>query len=199
MKYVLATANPGKIKEMRELLAEFDIDVVTREDLGINIDIEETGTTFLENSKLKAEVICAASGMPAIADDSGLVVEALDGEPGVYSSSYGGGELTAGERCNYLLRKMKNAENRRASFVCTITCVFPDGKILTANGECNGKIATGLKGTGGFGYDPVFIPDGKKVTMAELRIDEKNAISHRGNALRNFSKLLKMHKEGSCI
>jgi len=192
-KYVLATANPGKIKEMRDLLSSFGIEVVTRDDLDIQIDVEETGTTFLENAILKAEAICLASGLPSIADDSGLVVEALDGRPGVYSSSFGGEGLTAEQRCRFLLDSMKNMEQRDAKFVCTIVCVFPDGKMLTSTGECSGTILTEIRGSNGFGYDPVFsvfLPNGYTKTMAELSIEEKNTISHRGKALNNFIELL---------
>jgi len=199
MKFVLATANPGKIKEMREILSKFNIDIVTRDELGITFDIEETGSTFLENATLKAKAISAASDMPAIADDSGLVVDALGGEPGLYSSTYGGVELTDEERCLYLLRKMENVEQRSAKFVCNIVCVFPDGKCLTATGECNGSIAKKLCGSSGFGYDPVFLPVGSDVTTAQLSSAEKNAISHRGIALREFAKLLSDINLEKCV
>jgi len=198
-KYVLATANPGKIKEMREILSKLDIDVVTRDDLGIDIDIEESGTTFLENSTIKAEAICKLAGIPAIADDSGLIVDALNGEPGVYSSSFGGDNLTAYERCDFLLNKMVKTEQRKAKFVCTIVCAFPDGELLAATGECNGIITDKPAGDGGFGYDPVFQPDGYEKTMAQLTTDEKNRISHRGKALQNFSELLRYRKAGKSI
>ena len=198
-KYVLATANPGKIKEMSKILSNFNIDIITRSDLDIDIEIEETGTTFLENAKLKAIEICSLSDMPAIADDSGLIVDALGGEPGVYSSSYGGIELTSDERCKYLLDKMENIKQRNAKFVCTIVCAFPDGSLLTATGECSGKITTMPRGLRGFGYDPVFLPDGKDKTMAELSDCEKNEISHRGKALSKFYELLKSYEEGICI
>jgi XTP/dITP diphosphohydrolase len=194
--YVLATANPGKIKEMREILSKLDIEVVSREDLGIDAEIEETGTSFEENSQIKAVAICKIAGIPAIADDSGLVVDALGGEPGVYSSSYGGEALTADERCDYLLKKMDNTEQRKAKFVCTIVCAFPNGDILTTIGECCGVITTEPVGTGGFGYDPVFLPDNFKKTMAELTTDEKNKISHRGVALRKLSDLLISYRAG---
>ena len=200
MIFALATANPGKVKEMHDILSGLDFSILTRDDLGIKIDVEETGTTFLENAVIKAEAICDAAGMPAIADDSGLIVDALNGEPGVYSSSFGGEELSAEERCNYLLSKMKsfkNMEQRRAKFVCTIVCAFPDGDLLSATGECHGTITNELKGSSGFGYDPVFLPDGMDKTMAELTTDEKNAISHRGKALRKFSELLKSNKAGT--
>jgi len=197
-KYVLATANPGKIKEMREIMSKLGIEVVSREDLGIDIKIEETGTTFLENAQIKAEAICKLAGFPAIADDSGLIVDALDGEPGVYSSSYGGEALTADERCRYLLEKMKNTEQRQAKFVCTIVCVFPNGDLLTTTGECSGEIATEPAGKSGFGYDPVFKvfgSDGCEKTMAELTAEEKNKLSHRGAALHSFSDLLKTYRK----
>jgi XTP/dITP diphosphohydrolase len=196
MKYVLATANPGKIKEMHTILSGLNIDIVTRDDLGIDISVEETGTTFFENAKLKADAICAISGMPSISDDSGLIVDALGGEPGVYSSSYGGEDLTFDERCLYLLKKMEKLEQRTAKFVCSIVCVFPDGYYLTAYGECCGIITTKPYGSGGFGYDPVFKPDKHDRTMAQLSPAEKNEISHRGIALRNFYQQLKTYKAG---
>jgi len=198
-KFVLATANPGKVIEMQKLLSDFNIKVLTRNELNITISIEETGTTFLENATLKAEAVCSISKLPSIADDSGLIVKALDGKPGVYSSSFGGEALTAAERCDYLLEKLKNVEQRDAKFVCTIVCAFPDGKFITATGECPGSISYKASGTGGFGYDPVFLPAGMDKTMAELSAYEKNSISHRGKALRSFCGLLKSYSEGTCI
>ena len=202
MKYTLATANPGKINEMQMVLSELGIEVITRKKLGIDAEIEETGTTFFENARLKAEAICKLSGLPSIADDSGLLVDALGNKPGVYSSTFGGEYLTAGQRCDHLLKEMTNfqqTEQRRAKFVCTIVCVFPDGELLSATGECSGVIATSPCGSNGFGYDPVFLPDGIDKTMAELSFDEKNVISHRGKALREFVKLLKTKKAGAGI
>ena len=190
-RFVLATANPGKIREMREIMASLGIEVVTREDLGIDIDVEETGLTFIENAMLKAEAICRESGLPAIADDSGLMVDALGGAPGLYSSSYGGEHLTNDERYAYLLKKMENMEQRSAKFVCCIVCMFPGGDMITAEGECEGKIAAEPRGAGGFGYDPVFLVNGMDKTMAELLPEEKNAISHRSKALREFVEKLK--------
>ena len=190
MKYVLATANPGKIREMREILSGSGIDVVTRDALGIDVEVEETGDTFFENALQKAITICGISGLPAIADDSGLMVDALGGAPGVYSSSYGGEGLDANERNMYLLKKMSGMEQRSAKFVCTIVCAFPDGGVLSATGECHGDILTAPRGAAGFGYDPVFLVNDLNKTMAELSEDEKNAISHRGAALRDFEALL---------
>jgi len=191
MTFVLATANPGKIREMQEILHDFGIEVTTREDLGIDIDIEETGETFLENATLKAKAICEASGLPAIADDSGLVVDALGGAPGVYSSTFGGVGLDPTARCEHLLEKMRGMEQRGAKFVCTIVCIFPDGRVISAEGECRGAIAHMPRGAGGFGYDPVFLINGTDRTMAELTPEEKNKISHRGVALGRFLDKLK--------
>jgi len=191
MKFALATANPGKIREIREILSGTDVELVSRDELGICFEVEETGSTFFENAFIKAKAISLAAGLPAIADDSGLIVDALEGEPGVYSSSYGGEELEGKQRYLYLLEKMKNKEQRRAKFVCTIVCVFPDGSYLSAEGECAGQIATAPRGSGGFGYDPVFLVDGTNKTMAELSQQEKNQVSHRGAALRRFARRLK--------
>jgi len=138
--------------------------------------------------------------MPSIADDSGLIVDALGGKPGVYSSSFGGESLNSKERCDYLLKEMesyKNKEQRIAKFVSIIVCVFPDGNIIEASGECRGTITFEPFGNGGFGYDPVFKPEGMAKTMAEMTIDEKNSLSHRGKALRSFYKLLESYKKFS--
>ena len=194
MKFALATNNPGKISEMHEILSEFGYEIVTRNDLGIDLEIEETGTTFYDNALAKATAICDFSGLAAIADDSGLCVESLNGAPGVYSSSFGGKLLTDAQRCDYLLKKMVNMEHRRAKFVCNILCVFPGGTTLATVGECYGSILTSRQGTGGFGYDPVFQPDGINKSMSQLSRDQKNSISHRGAALTKFAALLRqMH------
>jgi len=197
MKFVTATDNPWKIIEIKKILSDLGFDIVTREDLGIDIIIDETGTTFFENARLKATAICEISGLPAIADDSGLIVDALNGEPGVYSSSFGGEALDSVERCEYLLNKMKKAEQRSAKFVCTIVCAFPNGDLLTESGECNGTITGEIRGDGRFGYDPVFIPEGYDKTMAELSLIEKNSISHRGIALKKISVSLKNYEKGT--
>jgi len=190
-KFVLATANAGKISEMRSILSDLGLELVTRDELGIDIEIEETGTTFLENATIKARKIAELSGLAAIADDSGLMVEALGGEPGVYTSDFGGDNLSARDRYLFLLKKMENMEQRGAKFVCTIVCAFPDGSLISATGECGGSIATEPTGSDGFGYDPVFIPIGYNKTMAELTREEKNKISHRSMALNNFKTKLR--------
>lgn len=186
MKYVLATHNPGKLKEMGAILAQFGVEVVSPKDLGITVDVEETGTTFAENAMLKAKAICAASKLPAIADDSGLCVDALNGGPGVYSARYGGEGLDDRGRYLLLLNNMRGQPTRAAHFACAIACAFPNGDTLTAEGRCDGTIAFAPMGEGGFGYDPVFFVPELKKTFGQLTAEEKSAISHRGKALKNF-------------
>ncbi len=186
MKYVLATHNPGKLKEMGAILAQFGVEVVSPKDLGITVDVEETGTTFAENAMLKAKAICAASKLPAIADDSGLCVDALNGGPGVYSARYGGEGLDDRGRYLLLLNNMRGQPTRAAHFACAIACAFPNGDTLTAEGRCDGTIAFAPMGEGGFGYDPVFFVPELKKTFGQLTAEEKSTISHRGKALKNF-------------
>lgn len=189
MKLVLASKNAHKLLEMQAILGKFDVEVVLQSDLGIDIDVEETGVTFEENSELKARAVMEASGMASIADDSGLEVDALDGQPGVYSHRFGN-KNSDEERNYYLLDLMKNVpdEMRTARFVSVITCLFPDGKKIVARGTCEGLIIHEQRGQGGFGYDPLFYVPGEKMTFAELSGEKKNAISHRGNALEIFSE-----------
>ena len=190
MKFVLATHNPGKLKEMGDILARFGVEVVSPKDLGITVDVEETGTTFAENAMLKAKAICAAAKLPAIADDSGLCVDALNGGPGVYSARYGGEGLDDKGRYMLLLNSMRGQPTRAAHFACAIACVFPNGDELTAEGRCDGTIAFAPIGEGGFGYDPVFFVPELKKTFGQLTAEEKSAISHRGKALASFSEKL---------
>ena len=186
MKYVLATHNPGKLKEMGAILARFGVEVVSPKDLGLTVDVEETGTTFAENAMLKAKAICAAAQLPAIADDSGLCVDALNGGPGVYSARYGGDGLDDRGRYMLLLNNMRGQTTRAAHFACAIACAFPNGDTLTAEGRCDGTIAFAPMGEGGFGYDPVFFVPEKAKTFGQLTAEEKSAISHRGRALESF-------------
>lgn len=186
MKLVLASKNAKKMKEMNEILSSMGVEVCLQADVGIDIDVEETGTTFEENSLLKARAVMEASGMPAIADDSGLCVDALNGAPGVYSARYGGEGLDDTGRYRLLLSNMPTGAARSAKFVSVITCCFPNGDVLTARGECPGTIAFAPMGEGGFGYDPVFFLPKLKKTFAQLSAEEKNAISHRGKALEAF-------------
>ena len=186
MKYVLATHNPGKLKEMGAILARFGVEVVSPKDLGLTVEVEETGTTFAENAMLKAKAICAAAQLPAIADDSGLCVDALNGGPGVYSARYGGEGLDDRGRYMLLLNNMRGQTTRAAHFACAIACAFPNGDTLTAEGRCDGTIAFAPMGEGGFGYDPVFFVPEKAKTFGQLTAEEKSAISHRGRALESF-------------
>lgn len=185
MKLVLASQNQKKLKEMDEILSQLGVEVCLQSDIGIHVDVEETGTTFEENSLLKARAVMEASGMPAIADDSGLCVDALGGAPGVYSARYGGEGLDDTGRYRLLLENMRGMP-RSARFVSVITCCFPNGDVISARGECPGTIAFAPMGEGGFGYDPVFFLPEKKKTFAQLTAEEKNAISHRGKALEAF-------------
>ena len=190
MKLVLASKNPKKLKEMNEILSGMGAEVCLQSDVGIDIDVEETGATFEENSLLKAKAVMEASGLPAIADDSGLCVDSLDGAPGVYSARYGGEGLDDTGRYKLLLANMPKGAARTAKFVSVITCCFPNGDVLTARGECPGTIAFAPMGEGGFGYDPVFFLPKLKKTFAQLAPEEKNAISHRGRALEAFQAKL---------
>lgn len=185
-KFVLATHNPGKLKEMGAILAQFGVEVVSPRDLGLTVDVEETGTTFAENAMLKAKAICAAAKLPAIADDSGLCVDALNGGPGVYSARYGGDGLDDKGRYMLLLNSLRGQSTRTAHFTCAIACAFPNGDTLTAEGRCDGTIAYAPMGEGGFGYDPVFFVPELKKTFGQLTAEEKSAISHRGRALESF-------------
>jgi XTP/dITP diphosphohydrolase len=187
---VLASKNPKKMKEMNEILSGMGVEVCLQSDVGIDIDVEETGTTFEENSLLKARAVMEASGLPAIADDSGLCVDALNGAPGVYSARYGGEGLDDTGRYRLLLANMPRGAARTAKFVSVITCCFPGGEVLTARGECPGTIAFAPMGEGGFGYDPVFFLPKLKKTFAQLAPEEKNAVSHRGRALEAFQAKL---------
>ncbi len=190
MKFVLATHNPGKLKEMSAILSQFGVEVVSPKDLGITVDVEETGTTFAENAMLKARAICEAAKLPAIADDSGLCVDALNGGPGVYSARYGGEGLDDKGRYQLLLNTMRGQTTRAAHFACAIACAFPNGDELTAEGRCDGTIAFAPMGEGGFGYDPVFFVPELKKTFGQLTGEEKSAISHRGRALQSFVEKL---------
>ena len=193
MRFVLATHNPGKLREMGEILKDFGIEVVSPKDLGLTVDVEETGSTFAENAMLKAKAICKAAGLPAIADDSGLCVDALNGAPGVYSARYGGEGLDDRDRYLLLLNSLRGAPTRAAHFSCAVACAFPNGDTLTAEGRCDGAIAYAPLGEGGFGYDPVFLLPEKGKTFGQLSQEEKSAVSHRGRALQDFAGKLKAY------
>ena len=194
MKVVLASKNPHKLVEISKITERFGFELILQSQLGVDIDVEETGTTFEENSLIKAEAVMKATGMAAMADDSGLCVEALNGEPGVYSARYGFDEsLDDWGRLQLLLKNMEAVADgdRQAKFVCVITMVTPDGETIQARGEVHGEILRSPAGSNGFGYDPVFYypPFGK--TLAEADASEKNQVSHRANALKIFNEKLK--------
>ena len=193
MRFVLATHNPGKLREMGEILKDFGIEVVSPRDLGLTVDGEETGPTFAENAMLKAKAICKATKLPAIADDSGLCVDALNGAPGVYSARYGGEGLDDKGRYMLLLSSLRGAPTRAAHFTCAVACAFPNGDTLTAEGRCDGSIAYAPLGEGGFGYDPVFLLPGTGKTFGQLSQEEKSAVSHRGRALKDFAGKLETY------
>ena len=177
MKFVLATQNPKKLKEMSAILGELGVEVVSEADLGVKIEVEETGETFAENSLLKARAVMEATKLPAIADDSGLCVDALNGGPGVYSARFGGEGLDDTGRYRLLLQMMHGQSDRR--------------DVLQDDGEVEGTIAFAPMGENGFGYDPVFFVPDKRKTFAQLSAEEKAEISHRGKALRAFKETLK--------
>lgn len=203
MKVILASQNKNKIKEINAILEKFDMSVISRDDAGLpKDDVVEDGTTFEENSLIKAYAIrkmivdgsfAEYMDSPVIADDSGLMVDALNGEPGVYSARYAGEDCTFADNNNKMLSELASVpyEKRTACFVTVITMLYPDGTKLVARGECPGHIALDFQGEGGFGYDPIFIPDGYDKTFSELGPDIKNQISHRANALRILEDLLK--------
>ena len=192
MKVILASKNQHKLTELSAILSGLGFEIALESEYGLDIDVDETGTTFEENSLLKAEAVMKASGLPVLADDSGLMVDSLDGAPGVYSARYGHKSSDA-ERTAYLLENMIDVpdEARTAKFVCVITCLWPDGRKIVARGECPGRILHEVHGSNGFGYDPVFFVPEKGKTFAELLPGEKNAISHRARALAEFCRLYK--------
>ena len=196
MRLVLASNNKKKMAEMRAILSDLGIDILSQSEAGADIEVDETGSTFYENAFLKAKAACRLTGLPSVADDSGLCVDVLGGDPGVYSARYGGEGLNDTGRYELLLEKMEKEERREAKFVSSIVCVFPDGAEITAEGECTGEILRTPRGEGGFGYDPVFYVPDKMKTMAELTPEEKNVISHRAVALRKFKSELEKHNSG---
>lgn len=197
MKFVLATHNPNKIREMGAILSQFGVEVVSPRDLGITVDVEETGVTFAENAMLKAKAICELAKLPAIADDSGLCVDALNGGPGVYSARFGGEGLDDKGRYTLLLEMLRGQTDRAAHFHTSIVCAFPNGDELVCEGECPGTIAFAPMGEGGFGYDPVFFVPELRKTFGQLTAEEKASVSHRGKALRAFAAALDDYLKGN--
>ena len=199
MKLIFATANPGKLREAREILGPHGIEVISPYDVGLtkaHVDVEETGKTFEENAIIKVQNLWQLTGLPCFADDSGLVVDALGGAPGIYSARYasldGSGEdHNFASNIDKLLHNLQGIADRRARFVCVVALMLPEAEIKTFRGTCEGRIAFEPAGCGGFGYDPVFIADAyPDRTLAEVDESAKNAISHRGNALAKMLEYL---------
>ncbi len=185
MRLVAATQNKHKLEEIGRIVSDFDMELVSMKDAGLgDLDIEETGETLEENSRIKAEAVCRLTGCAAIADDTGLMVDALDGAPGVYSARF------AGEHGNDAANRALLLQKLQGSVRGVITLCWPDGRALVARGECPGVITKEERGTEGFGYDAVFLPDGETHTFAEMSMEEKNALSHRGRALVRLHELL---------
>ena len=194
MKVVLASKNQHKLQEISKITRQFDMELILQSQCGVDIEVEENGTTFEENSYIKAKAVCDATGLPALADDSGIAVDALNGEPGIYSARYGFDDTLDDHGRMMLL--LKNTEHvpdgqRQAKFVCVITMVMPDGRTIQARGEVHGQLTREPRGKNGFGYDPIFYYPPTNCTTAELPEEEKNEISHRGKALREFYKKVK--------
>lgn len=195
MKIVLASHNKGKIQEVTDILAPFGIEVEPiPEDFP---EIEEDGDSFEENAKIKARAVCKATGLPAVGDDTGLVIDALDGFPGIHSARWAGPNVSAHEKNQLLIEKMLPIpeDERGAQFVCVAACVFPDGRELSVRGQCRGTILGEEHGTGGFGYDPIFCVPEYSCTFGELASDVKNSISHRARAFTALGSALKQYAE----
>jgi XTP/dITP diphosphohydrolase len=182
-RIVLATRNPGKVAELHRILAGLGVELFDARDVELP-DVEETGSTFRDNALLKARSGVAACGLPCLADDSGLVVDALDGAPGVRSARYAGRQGDDEANLRRVLTELRDRPDRTARFVCVAALAAPDGREWTADGVLDGHLIDQPRGTGGFGYDPIFVPTGEHRTTAELSPDEKDAISHRGRAFR---------------
>ena len=194
MKVVLASKNKHKLEEISKITEKFDMELVLESELGVDIDVEETGSTFEENSFLKAEAVMKATGLPALADDSGIAVDALNGEPGIYSARYGFDEsLDDRGRLELLLKNTENVpdDQRQAKFVCVITLVTPEGQTIQARGEVHGMLLRAPAGENGFGYDPIFYYPTFGKSLAQVSPEEKNQVSHRANALKVFYEKLK--------
>lgn len=182
---VIASGNPGKIREIKAILQGIELEIISAEELGVSLDVEETGSTYAENARLKAIAYQAATGQAVLADDSGLEVDALDGAPGIYSSRYSSkSNATDADRRVYLLEKLKNKpQPLTAHFHCTAILAMPDGRLFETDGRCDGEIIFEERGSGGFGYDPIFYMPEYHATMSEIPASLKNQISHRARAL----------------
>ena len=190
MKLIIASNNKHKIYEIKKILENKFDEIVSLREAGIDHETVEDGKTFLENAYKKAREIAEIAGAPALADDSGICVHALGGEPGIYSARYSGGHGNDEDNNNLVLKNLEDKEDKSAHYTCAMSLVYPDGRHVFAEGYMYGSITDNPRGERGFGYDPIFIPDGETRTVAELSDEEKNAISHRANALKELlSKL----------
>lgn len=196
MKLIAATNNAHKLVEFKRILEPLGFTVLSQKEAGIHVEAEETGTTFEENAYLKAKAVYDASGLPTVADDSGIAVDALNGAPGVYSARYGGPDLNDVDRYEKLLHEMGGVpdEKRTARFVCAISLILSSDQVFGFTGVCEGKIGYGPRGENGFGYDPIFMVGDK--STAELPPEEKDKISHRGQALRKMEQMLSAMQNG---
>ncbi|MDK2980684.1 MAG: XTP/dITP diphosphohydrolase [Chloroflexota bacterium] len=190
---LIATTNTGKRKEIFDLLKGLPLELLTPADISLDMDVEENGVTYLENARLKAQAFCRASQLPTLADDTGLEVEALNGQPGLRSHRFtGSADASDPERRAYLLRKLRNKPRPWAArFVCAVVLALPNGRRYSYEDACVGEIIPEERGTGGFGYDPIFLFPQEAKTMAELSLDEKNRISHRARAIQGILPILK--------
>ena len=192
-KLVFATGNEGKMKEIRMILGDLDYEILSMKEAGIDVDIVEDGKTFEENAILKATAGLKETGFISVADDSGICVDALGGAPGIYSARYAGEGHNDDDNNEKLLAELVNVpeSERTAYYVCAICCCFPDGRSFTVRGECHGRIGYEYKGEGGFGYDPLFLVGDGDLTFGELTDEQKDELSHRGKALRDFAEIIK--------
>ena len=197
VQLVLATRNAKKLAELDRLLASagLDVEILGSDAFSDLPEIEETGSTFAENSLIKARAVAAHTGLIAIADDSGLCVDALDGQPGIYSARWAGSGATDESNLDLVLEQIRDVERaqRTAHFACAAALVLPSGQEYVVQGQVNGVLLTQRRGAGGFGYDPIFLPDGFDITTAEMTSDQKDAISHRGQAMRALVPLIQDH------
>ncbi len=197
-KIIFATGNEGKMKELRMILEDLGLPVLSLKDAGITADVEENGTTFEENAQIKAKAIMEMTGALVLADDSGLEVDALDKEPGIYSARYMGHDTSYHIKNQNIIDRLegKVGEERSARFVCAIAAAFPDGRVLITRGTMEGQIGYEEKGENGFGYDPIFYLPEYQCYSAELSLEEKNKLSHRGKALRLMKE--RLHESFNC-
>lgn len=191
-RIIFATTNQGKMKEIKQILGDMDVEVVSLKEAGIAVDIEENGTTFEENALIKATTIMNMTKEIVMADDSGLEIDAMDKAPGIYSARYLGEDTSYDYKNGYILNQLKDVpyEKRTARFVCAIACAFPDGTSMTTRGTIEGYIADHIAGENGFGYDPIFYVPEYDCTTAELSLEQKNTISHRAKALNAMKQKL---------